>query len=873
MMVGTVIKVTKMKQLYFLIGIFLLLASLFSCLDENDEQRKEEAREVQVDFDTEVGEVPEGLKDWPHVLFVFENEECVEVKESPDDASLLVPSTGDKMVALAYESKANLSLGALSSGVPLASYYVSVEDVNEDIPQVWMGQLKVASNSGNTLTLKPVTSLLKVNFVNAPQAFEAISFALPEMANRVNIYSGDLQATKNSSGRKEVNVGKSETGKEVVIFPMLKPGDWTLACKLILSDGKSVDKKMPVPVGIKNGQSVEVNVDFTDYESEGTCKLTYRYAAYGMTAWTSYSTEITLKEKKEEKEENRYYKVSVQQKDGTWKEVDVHYALCSDGPNHHTAIWNDWNNSKGLRDTMSFVNFTHDFDAPIKIRVQKKKSFGKVEVRPSTYGIVPVSVGNNTIEFTLPNWEKRKISVEFDGDRYHNLMILPNKPDPNRPDPDNLPAGMKYYGPGEHNLEWITLKEGTTEFVGYDYTEYEASILRYRQIKQKNKVLYQIVLDQTPFYAEMGGQVGDTGWLIADDEKIDVIDTKRENNLPVHLVAKLPKDVTATFTAKINEKKRIQCECNHSATHLLHEALREVLGTHVEQKGSYVSPDSLRFDFSHFQKVTDEEIRKVEILVGEKIRANFPLEEHRNMPIAEAKALGAMALFGEKYGDEVRVVKYGSSVELCGGTHIPATGMIGSLRVIGESSIAAGVRRIEAVTAEGAEQFVYAQQDLIRELRALMNHMPNLAQAMKKSIEENAEMKKQIEDYIREKSMRLKEEIVAKASESNGIKVMQFVGKANADAMKNVAFQIKAETTDSFVFVAGIIDDNKCTLMLMLSDDLVKEGLHAGKIVKEAAKHIQGGGGGQPHFATAGGKNMEGLSIAVGAVKEAVGVQ
>ena len=296
--------------------------------------------------------------------------------------------------------------------------------------------------------------------------------------------------------------------------------------------------------------------------------------------------------------------------------------------------------------------------------------------------------------------------------------------------------------------DWITLKEGECKFVGYDLFECEAEILRYRQIKQKNKVLYQIVLDQTPFYAEMGGQVGDTGWLIADDEKIDVIDTKRENNLPVHLVAKLPKDVTATFTAKINEKKRIQCECNHSATHLLHEALREVLGTHVEQKGSYVSPDSLRFDFSHFQKVTDEEIRKVEILVGEKIRANFPLEEHRNMPIAEAKALGAMALFGEKYGDEVRVVKYGSSVELCGGTHIPATGMIGSLRVIGESSIAAGVRRIEAVTAEGAEQFVYAQQDLIRELRALMNHMPNLAQAMKKSIEENAEMKKQIEDYI-----------------------------------------------------------------------------------------------------------------------------
>ena len=293
--------------------------------------------------------------------------------------------------------------------------------------------------------------------------------------------------------------------------------------------------------------------------------------------------------------------------------------------------------------------------------------------------------------------------------------------------------------------DWVVLKEGGCNFVGYDLFECDAEILRYRQIKQKNKVLYQIVLDQTPFYAEMGGQVGDTGWLIADDETIDVIDTKRENNLPVHLVAKLPKDVTVTFTAKINEKKRIQCECNHSATHLLHEALREVLGTHVEQKGSYVSPDSLRFDFSHFQKVTDEEIRKVEKLVSEKIRANYPLEEHRNMPIAEAKALGAMALFGEKYGDEVRVVKYGNSIELCGGTHIPATGMIGSLRVVGESSIAAGVRRIEAVTAEGAENYTFMLQDSLRELRAMFNNVPNLSQTIKKAIEENAELKKQIE--------------------------------------------------------------------------------------------------------------------------------
>ena len=420
--------------------------------------------------------------------------------------------------------------------------------------------------------------------------------------------------------------------------------------------------------------------------------------------------------------------------------------------------------------------------------------------------------------------------------------------------------------------DWVVLKEGECKFVGYDQFECEAEVLRYRQIKQKNKVLYQIVLDQTPFYAEMGGQVGDAGWLIADEEKVEVIDTKRENNLPVHLVAKLPSDITVTFTAKIDEKKRIQCESNHSATHLLHEALREVLGTHVEQKGSYVSPQSLRFDFSHFQKVTDEELRQVEVLVNQKIRMNIPLEEHRNMPIEEAKALGAMALFGEKYGDEVRVVKYGSSIELCGGTHIPATGMIGSLRIVGESSIAAGVRRIEAVTAEGADQVFYSQQDLIRELRALMNNMPNLAQAMKKSIEENADMKKQIEDYIREKAMRLKNEIVAKATTINGIKVMEFLGKGNPEAMKNVAFQIKAETTDSFAFVAAITDDAKCTLMVMLSDDLVKEGLHAGKIVKEAAKHIQGGGGGQPHFATAGGKDLNGMTIALGAMKELIGV-
>lgn len=419
--------------------------------------------------------------------------------------------------------------------------------------------------------------------------------------------------------------------------------------------------------------------------------------------------------------------------------------------------------------------------------------------------------------------------------------------------------------------DWVVLKEGESKFVGYDLFECEAEILRYRKIKQKNKELFQIVLDQTPFYAEMGGQVGDTGWLIADDEKLDVVDTKRENNLPVHFVTRLPKDVTVTFTAKINEKKRIQCECNHSATHLLHEALREVLGTHVEQKGSYVSPEALRFDFSHFQKVTDEEIRQVEKLVSEKIRANYPLEEHRNMPIAQAQALGAMALFGEKYGEEVRVVKYGSSIELCGGTHIPATGMIGSLRVIAESSIAAGVRRIEAVTAEGAENYTFMLQDSMRELRALFNNVPNLAQTIRKSIEENAELKKQVSDYVKEKVAMLKKELIAKAVERHGVKVVVFRGEANVDAIKDLAFQIKGESNsdEKVFFVAGIKDGAKCALMVMLSEPLVAEGLNAGKLVKDAAKLIQGGGGGQAHFATAGGKNSDGLVQAVEQILEA----
>ncbi|MDR3143204.1 MAG: alanine--tRNA ligase [Tannerellaceae bacterium] len=421
--------------------------------------------------------------------------------------------------------------------------------------------------------------------------------------------------------------------------------------------------------------------------------------------------------------------------------------------------------------------------------------------------------------------------------------------------------------------DWVLLEEGESRFIGYDFFESESEILRYRKIKQKNKELYQIVLDQTPFYAEKGGQVGDTGWLLTDGEKIAVLDTKSENNLTVHITERLPKDLTASFIAKTDEAKRLQCECNHTGTHLLHEALREVLGTHVEQRGSYVSPESLRFDFSHFRKVTDEEIKKVEQLVGKKIRADYPIEEHRSLPVAQAKEMGAMALFGEKYGEEVRVVKYGSSIELCGGTHVSSTGRIGSLRIVGESSIAAGVRRIEAVTAEGADDFFYAQQSLIRELRALFNNMPNLVQGIKKFVDENTDLKKQLEDYLKEKVIQVKNELIAHATNRNGIKLIKTVTKGSAEMMKNVAFRIRGEMKDSFVLVAGLVEEDKCTLMVALSDDLVAEGYNAAQLVKEAAKHIQGGGGGQPHFATAGGKNPDGLTIAVDRIIETVGLK
>lgn len=411
--------------------------------------------------------------------------------------------------------------------------------------------------------------------------------------------------------------------------------------------------------------------------------------------------------------------------------------------------------------------------------------------------------------------------------------------------------------------DWITLKEGEQEFVGYDFTECEADILRYRKVKQKNSEYYQIVLNRTPFYAEMGGQVGDSGWLISDTEKIEVFDTKRENNLSVHLAKKLPEDITASFVARINADNRTATECNHTATHLLHEALREILGKHVEQKGSYVSPSLLRFDFSHFQKMTDEEIRKVEQIVTARIRNDLKLDENRNVPIAEAKAMGAMALFGEKYGEEVRVVRFGDSVELCGGTHISSTGRIGTFRIINESSIAAGIRRIEAITAQTAEDFLYAQQDVLNEIRELMHNTPNLVQSLRKFFEENAEMKKQADEYLKEKTAQLKDVIIKSKQVIHGIDVFMVKGPFPADVVKDIAFQIHGQFTEHSVFVGITDNENKPMLTLMISKDLVEKGMNASQIVRDAAKHIQGGGGGQPHFATAGGKNINGLDKAL----------
>ena len=413
--------------------------------------------------------------------------------------------------------------------------------------------------------------------------------------------------------------------------------------------------------------------------------------------------------------------------------------------------------------------------------------------------------------------------------------------------------------------DWTKVNDGEPEFVGYDETESTTQILRYRAVKQKKSEYYQIVLSRSPFYAEMGGQVGDSGWLISElSEKIEVFDTKRENNLAVHLIKKLPKNLTATFTAKIDAEKRTATECNHSATHLMHEALREVLGNHVEQKGSYVSPEVLRFDFSHFQKMTPEEIREVEVKVTEKIRSNFPIEEHRHVPIEEAKAQGAMALFGEKYGDDVRTVRFGTSIELCGGTHISSTGRIGTFRIISEGAISAGVRRIEAVTAKVCEDYLYSKEDAILQIKNMLNNVPDVMQGIHRLIADNEEMKKELQSFVREKTEQVKLKVIEKKTVINGVDVFKLIFPiGSSDVIKDIAFQIKGQFPEKMLFVGATIFNDKPNLTVMISDDLVAEGLHAGNIVREAAKLIEGGGGGQPHFATAGGKKADGLNAAV----------
>lgn len=421
--------------------------------------------------------------------------------------------------------------------------------------------------------------------------------------------------------------------------------------------------------------------------------------------------------------------------------------------------------------------------------------------------------------------------------------------------------------------DWSMVNDGEPEFVGYDLQETTTSILRYRKVKQKKGEFYQVVLAESPFYAEMGGQVGDCGTLkgVADGEVVEVYDTKRENGMAVHLVKKMPANVEQAFVATINGKARLATSCNHTATHLLHEALREVLGTHVEQRGSFVSPDLLRFDFSHFQKLTPEEIRLVEHKANAKVREAIALDEHRNVPIAEAREMGAMALFGEKYGDEVRVIRYGNSVELCGGTHVANTGNIGMIRIISESSIAAGIRRIEAITGEAVETAVDEMSRTMREIGSMLNNAPDVVAALHRAIAENSNLQKQVDEYFKEKIATITKEVVAEAREVNGIKLAIFSGVRIPEVVKNVAFGVRAASPEATAFVAATVDvSGKPLLTVMLTDDLVARGLSASVMVREAAKFIQGGGGGQAGFAQAGGKNKDGITEAYEALLNAL---
>nr|MBP7472905.1 alanine--tRNA ligase [Prevotella sp.] len=419
------------------------------------------------------------------------------------------------------------------------------------------------------------------------------------------------------------------------------------------------------------------------------------------------------------------------------------------------------------------------------------------------------------------------------------------------------------------NGDWEILREGEQEFVGYDYTEYECHILRYRKVTQKKNTFYKVVLDHTPFYGEMGGQVGDSGALVSDTESIDITDTKRENNQSIHIIKELPKDCNADFMACVDIDKRNGSAANHTATHLLDYALKQVLGDHVEQKGSYVDANTLRFDFSHFQKVTDEELRKVERIVNNMIREDYPLDEHRDTPIEEAKELGAIALFGEKYGDKVRVVRFGPSCEFCGGIHAQSTGRIGSFQIISESSVAAGIRRIEALTGKAAEEAIYTIRDTMTGLKDLFNNAKDLEGVIKKYIDEHDEMKKEIEKFQAQQVETLKNKLIEKAETKNGLKIIKSVLPIEPAAAKDLVFKLREAIPENLVAVIGSTAHDKPLLSVMFSDDVVKNhNVNAGKIIREAAKLIQGGGGGQPHYAQAGGKDLDGINAAIDKVIE-----
>ena len=408
--------------------------------------------------------------------------------------------------------------------------------------------------------------------------------------------------------------------------------------------------------------------------------------------------------------------------------------------------------------------------------------------------------------------------------------------------------------------DWVVLREGDTEFVGYDTLEVETQVLRYRKVSQKGKEFYQVVLSKTPFYAEMGGEIGDTGSV----GTARIIDTKRENNLAVHICTELPDAIEQPLLAKVDADRRQAIACNHTCTHILHYALRTVLGQHVEQKGSLVTPDSLRFDFSHYQKVTPEELRRIEQTANQLIRQDFALEESRHTPIAKAKEMGAMALFGEKYGDDVRVIKYGPSIELCGGCHVSSTGRIGSVRIVMETSIAAGIRRIEAVTAAQADNLYYAQQDMLTGLRALFNNAPDLAGAVQKAVAENQSLKKEIENFMAEKLEQFRDRLIDRAEDYNGIKLVRVQGNVQPDMIRGVLPLLRGRFTDVQFAVVGATEwEGKPMISVFLSQPLVDAGKNAGQMIKSAAKHIQGGGGGQAWMATAGGRNAAGLQPAM----------